>query len=61
MADDYLNAFSAYADYYQGEIEDWMFTVSETPPPGSAVPEPTTLALFGMGLIGLARVGRKKA
>ena len=61
VADDYLNAFSAYADYYQGEIEDWMFTVSETPPPGSAVPEPTTLALFGMGLIGLARVGRKKA
>ena len=58
--DQYLNAFSAYNDYYQGEIEEWMFTVSGNPP-GSAVPEPTTLALFGMGLIGLARVGRKKA
>jgi len=56
----YQNAFNAYADYWQGEIEDWSFTVSEIPP-GSAVPEPTTLALFGMGLIGLARVGRKKA
>jgi len=60
-SDDYMAAFNAYADYYQGEIEDWMFTVSETPPPSGAVPEPTTLALFGMGLIGLARVGRKKA
>jgi len=58
--DQYLAAFDAYSDYYQGEIEDWMFTVSGNPP-GSAVPEPTTLALFGMGLIGLARVGRKKA
>jgi len=57
----YLNAFDAYSDYGQGEIEDWKLTVSGNPPPGSPVPEPTTLALFGMGLIGLARVGRKKA
>jgi len=60
--DEYQTAFNSYDDYGQGEIEDWKFTVFGDPGnPGSAVPEPTTLALFGMGLIGLARVGRKKA
>ena len=57
--DAYVDAFNAYSDYGQGEIEDWKFTVFGNP--GSPVPEPATLALFGMGLIGLARVSRKKA
>ena len=58
----YLAAFDAYSDYGQGEIEDWKITVLNKESSGniSSVPEPATLVLFGMGLIGIARVGRKK-
>ena len=38
---------------YQGEVEDWKFTVK-------SVPEPATAFLLGIGLFGLATVGRKR-
>ncbi|WP_320045214.1 PEP-CTERM sorting domain-containing protein [uncultured Desulfobacter sp.] len=57
----YLAAFDAYSDYGQGEIEDWKITVlKESNGNISSVPEPATFVLFGMGLIGIARVSRKK-
>ncbi|MCP3889038.1 MAG: PEP-CTERM sorting domain-containing protein [Desulfobulbaceae bacterium] len=53
--DQYYTAFSAYGTYNQGEIEDWTFNVSTNP-----VPEPSTMLLFGSGLLGLAGLKRRK-
>ncbi len=53
----YESAFDSWSDYSQGEIEDWTFNVAGI----QGAPEPATMVLFGMGLIGLARIGRKKA
>lgn len=55
----YLAAFDAYSKYGQGEIEDWKINVLKSSSGNTPVPEPTTLVLFGMGLIGVARVSRK--
>ncbi|RPH52793.1 MAG: PEP-CTERM sorting domain-containing protein [Desulfobacteraceae bacterium] len=44
--------FTPTGDFWQGEVEDWTFTVN-------SVPEPATMLLLGLGLVGLAGVRRK--
>ncbi len=43
-----------------GAYVDATFTLTGTPTSLSAVPEPSTLALLGSGLLGIAFVGRRK-
>ncbi len=51
----YENMFASTGHYNQGELEEWKLTVNANP-----VPEPNTILLFGIGLLGLAGVNRKQ-
>lgn len=55
-------------DYFGGAFPEGLYSyeimaqpfVGEQPPPNQPVPEPTTMLLFGTGLLGLIGYGRKK-
>ena len=47
------DTMTPYGNLWQGEVEDWLITVSP-------VPEPATMLLLGFGLIGIAGASRKK-
>ena len=49
-----LPKFKPDGHLHQGEVEDWKLTVVRQ------VPEPGLLSLLGLGVLGLALVGRKK-
>ncbi|MCP3875029.1 MAG: PEP-CTERM sorting domain-containing protein, partial [Desulfobacteraceae bacterium] len=53
ITDELENAFTATGHLRQGEVEDYKINVAP-------VPEPSTMALFGLGLISLAGVARRK-
>lgn len=46
-----------YGNWYNTNMADLAFTLELSP--GSAVPEPCTMLLLGVGLVGLAGLGRK--
>lgn len=52
----YLIGFEDIVGGGDGDYNDTMFLVSKIAP----VPEPTTMILFGIGLLGLAGINRKK-
>ncbi|MCP4721736.1 MAG: PEP-CTERM sorting domain-containing protein [Desulfobacteraceae bacterium] len=55
--------FSMWKNYYDGsttQVAAGHFNFPAPPDPGPSVPEPTTILLFGLGLLGLAGVNRKK-
>lgn len=48
--------FAAYVDFQNNQYGTGTGTAS-----GNSIPEPTTLAIFGLGLLGLAGAARRKA
>ena len=55
----YEDMFAATGNYYQGEVEEWKIGVLNRP--GNVIPEPGTMVLFGFGLLGIAKIGRRKS
>lgn len=52
--DDWIIAFEANSEYK--DFDEGVFLIEDISP----VPEPTTLALFGVGLLGIAGISRRK-
>ena len=56
-----LQTSGVYAFYYNNELSESSGTFSAAPAPNaSPVPEPSTLALFGTGVLGLVGAARRK-